>query len=151
MSNHSVGHAINEVTRGIFSRYLLSKLDKEIAKNLISLCYDCSGYEDGNEYEGVECLEDCVCGSCLRILPEGTPIYRAYYCSSMRSATCSTGICADCLAELKANGKISAEEYDEAVTDYCGRVSFGYFVDPYDNKIYAEGSGKTNTFSRSDK
>lgn len=132
MSNHSVGHAINEVTRGIYNRYLNKEIDKKTAKDLINLCYRCSSWDDGNNYEGVECLEDCVCGVCLKIIDKGKPLY-SYYEKIDEEYSCNRKICSNCLTTLQQEEKITEEEVERVKEN--GYESRGVFY----GKGYSSG------------
>lgn len=126
MSNHSVGHAINEVTRGVYTTHLKGNLTKTQTKDLIDLCHRCSTYEDGNAHEGVECLKECVCGVCLDVIEEGVNLYSCY-AEIKGEVSCNAWICEHCLAEAIASDTIVTSGIYEAIDAYP-LPSVGYFL-----------------------
>lgn len=65
MSCHDIGHGLNTVSIKVLELYDEGKIDFTIAKDLLCTIEKGVHWCDGNEYEAVECLEDCRCGRCL--------------------------------------------------------------------------------------
>lgn len=107
MSCHCVGEAINETVAHIMNLYFEEKITKEIAMDLIRWCKHSVNVCDGNEYEAIECFEDCLCGKCLNIIPEKGKLYSLYDLSTYDVAkSCDTAapyLCKNCFDEVVNN------------------------------------------------
>lgn len=71
MSCHNIGRGMNSVVNVVIKLYDKGKISREAARVIIAQCQDGVGWCDGNGYEAIECIADCRCGRCLRLVPEG--------------------------------------------------------------------------------
>lgn len=66
MSNHDIGHAMNQVIETILDLYDEGAYSVDTAKTLINKAvYVVCGY-DGNDYEALEYVTDTHCSCCLK-------------------------------------------------------------------------------------
>ena len=78
MSCHNIGKGMNSVVNVVINLYDKGKISREATREIIAQCQDGVGWCDGNDYEAVECIADCRCGRCLRLVPEGEFLFNLW-------------------------------------------------------------------------
>ena len=117
MSNHSVGHSINDYLAGeIVELYDNKKLDYETMLKLFNSIRSVINCEDGNYEEAIEGIRRCRCGRCMKKMKTGEPLYSLY-----SARFCCSPKMKDELWELEENfisDNLCTECFDEFVCDY---------------------------------
>lgn len=118
MSNHEIGHGLNEVIETIIDLYDENEISISAAKKIICSALDVVNCYDGNEYEALECLIDNdICSCCFEQVDE---LYDICECSN---------------ETIKAYG-MKFEEYPEYVSDEmclpCIKKLLEYKIDDED-------------------
>lgn len=71
MGCQNIGRGLNNVVRAVISLYDSRKIGLVAARVIIATCRDSVNWCDGDEYDAVDCIGDCRCGRCLRLVPKG--------------------------------------------------------------------------------
>lgn len=66
MSCHSIGAALNNVSKTVLNLLDEDKISKEAAKEILYKTRTSVHFCDGNEYEATEEIDDNYCGYCLK-------------------------------------------------------------------------------------
>ena len=78
MSCHDIGRGMNSVVRTTVTLMDEGKISKEAAKTIICCCKQSVNWCDGNEGEAIDYISGCMCGRCLKLVPEGEKLYSVY-------------------------------------------------------------------------
>lgn len=129
MSNHDVGRGLNEITRLVISMYDNNEITRDAAKKIIATCGEAVYWADGNTDEATDYARKCRCGNCLRLVPEGEPLYSMWltgYFNPLRKkldtrkiGLAMDGVCENCLSEIVkkySNGEYTVEDIKAAVS-----------------------------------
>lgn len=103
MSCHDIGRGMNSVVRTTVSLMDEGKISKEAAKTIISCCKQSVNWCDGNEGEAIDYISGCMCGRCMKLVPEGEKLYSVYDVSRdfpdyyhLDDYLATDGLCEDC-------------------------------------------------------
>ena len=88
------------------------KISKDAAKTIIIECKNGVNWCDGNSYEAISYIGDCMCGRCMRKIPEGEKLYSVYDVSNdiPRRYDISDNI---------ANDSLCTECFDIVLNEHC--------------------------------
>ena len=75
MSCHSIGNAANHVIYEIVQMMDRGEITRDVAKKLVRFNAKAINYCDGNENEATDCIRECLCGNCMRMIPKGYGLY----------------------------------------------------------------------------
>ena len=105
MSCHSIGHGINVVAGVVEELFSQGKISKDDARQLFLACRQGVRWCDGNEYEAVECINDCRCGLCMekkeKLLPVTDHFVHLKYDRLMDTFPLVTeNVCPECMEIL---------------------------------------------------
>ena len=118
MSCHNIGRGLNSVVRTTISLMDQGIISKDAAKTIVNSCFRGVNWCDGNPYEAVDYINRCMCGRCMKLVPEGEKLYSVYDVSSkvpnrydIDENLASDGLCEEC--------------FDTVLSEHCKDESAG--------------------------
>lgn len=129
MSCHDIGRGMNSVVRTTVKLMDEKKISKDAARTIICCCSKSVNWCDGNESEAVGYIRRCMCGRCMKMVPEGEKLYSVYNVSNsvpdsykLSNYISSDGLCEKC--------------FDLLINEYCKDETAGLREREYIEKYY---------------
>ncbi len=129
MSCHDIGRGMNSVVRTTVTLMDEGKISKEAAKTIISCCAKSVNWCDGNEGEAIDYISKCMCGRCMKIVPEGGKLYSVYDVSRdfpdyyhLDDYLATNGLCEECFdiyLEERSGDKTAGEKQRKYIEEHC--------------------------------
>lgn len=122
MSCHDVGRALDSVAKVIMASYDAGEISKETTRKLLMACRKGVYWCDGNELEAVACVENRYCGSCLKKMKTGEPLYSVWSISFELDGKYHFR---DLDGEELVSDRLCTECFDKIVFDKTGDTDLG--------------------------
>lgn len=106
MSCYDIGRGMNSIVKEIVTLLDKEEISKESAKTLIKACIRGVHWCDGNSYEAVDYIIDCMCGRCLKKVAEGEKLYELpcpYDDLGNKIGLLYNRLCSECFDDVVAN------------------------------------------------
>ena len=130
MSCHDIGRGMNSVVRTTVMLMENGKVSKEAARTIIGCCRNSVYWCDGNEYEAIEYIRNCMCGRCMSLIQKGKKLYSVYDVSSDVPNS-------DDLMDNIASDRLCEECFDIVINEHCKDDTAGERERRYIEATYA--------------